>query len=228
MNSSLLIVALWSAAINPGDGIATGSPARSSDEAARRVQPGRSRGEGARERGRVGGQDDHAAGLAKTSEVGVRSGPANIVAPKVASALGVERRIVEKTAKADIILHSVTNNTNNAIRFETTILSGQEIFVDGNADIDEKTFQNGIKDSRKTEGQPGKDRVDLELKPGARRVIVGHYRFVLKGVEGAEGENAKPATEWVGTLAGFGILYALPDNIDHANSGPSRLIRPVD
>ena len=136
-----------------------------------------------------------------------------------------EERIVEKSAKADIILTSRINNTTDVTRFATEILSGQEIVVDGDAVIDGKTFRYGIKGSNLTERDQGRDRVDLELKPGAIRVVVAHYRFILKEAKRAEGDATRPATHWVGTLIGFGVLHEWPDPIDETNSGRPTLIR---
>ncbi len=139
-----------------------------------------------------------------------------------------EERSVEKSVKADIILTSRINNTTDVTRFATVILSGQEIVVDGDAVIDGKTFRYGIKGSKLSKGDPGRNNVDLELKPGAIRVVVARYRFTLKEVKRAEGDVTRLATQWVGTLIGFSVLHEWPDPIDDANSGVPQSIPPIE
>ena len=129
-------------------------------------------------------------------------------------------RGMARTAEADITHTIITNNTKNVTRFATEILSGRVIFVAGDTAIDGRTFRHGIKGSQITAGDGGRDRVEFDLKPGATRVVVLHYRFTLEEVARAGGHVAAPATRWVGQMVGFSVLHDLPDPIDDANSHP--------
>jgi len=133
-----------------------------------------------------------------------------------------------KVARVDIILERNRNSTDGVIKLDIPIVAGQQIFVPGTAKLDGKTFRTGIKGSRTIDGKPGRDRVHVEVPPGATRMIVGHYRFVKKETPGAGDKAIKPATEWVGTMVGFGVLHEVPANIDEANNGPAPVIEPEE
>lgn len=107
-----------------------------------------------------------------------------------------------------------------------TIPTGQEILVDGDADIDGKTFRFGIRGSHETRKHSGQDQIQIEIRPGSTRLIVGHYRFIQKELSVPGNLAARPAVQWVGTLSGYSVLDAAPDQIDDANSGPAQVIPP--
>ncbi len=129
-----------------------------------------------------------------------------------------------KVARVDIILDRNRNSTANVIKLDMPIVAGQQIFVPGTAKLDGKTFRTEIKGSRTIDGKPGRDRVHVEVPPGATRMIVGHFRFVKNEAPGVSEE----ATEWVGTLVGFGVVHEVPADLDKANVGPAPVVEPKE